>query len=274
MRKLVTAILIFITTTANAQFYGGTAQGEAMAGATATLCGIDAVHYNIAGTAYSPAGVTAGYHNRYFLKELSQKNIGAAAPALKGVFSLSVNYFGYRLYNSTKADFGYAMKLGKHVAAGVRIGWLNLHISESPEKNNTFDCEAGIIYSPTESWKIGASIANPSNSQFQNCDTVIPVSMRTAVSYLFTKDSEVTAEVERNSLTGGFITKFGIRYAIYKGVDLMCGVSNKPLTIALGAGYTLGNCRVDIAFRHQEILGWMPSVSARWCFNDKKPQSL
>ena len=68
----------------------------------------------------------ASYHNRYFLKELSQKNLGLALPALKGVFSLAVNNFGYHLYNQTKADLGYAMKLGKNVSAGVKINWHNL----------------------------------------------------------------------------------------------------------------------------------------------------
>ena len=169
MRRLTIAILfIIIATATRAQEFSGTATGEAMAGAASTLCGIDAVHYNVAGTAYSSTGVMASYHNRYFLKELSQKNLGLALPALKGVFSLAVNNFGYHLYNQTKADLGYAMKLGKNVSAGVKINWHNLHISESEERNNAFSGEVGVIYSPIDNLKIGASAANVSNSQFNN----------------------------------------------------------------------------------------------------------
>ena len=271
MRRLTIAILfIIIATATRAQQFSGTATGEAMAGAASTLCGIDAVHYNVAGTAYSSTGVMASYHNRYFLKELSQKNLGLALPALKGVFSLAVNNFGYHLYNQTKADLGYAMKLGKNVSAGVKINWHNLHISESEERNNAFTGEVGVIYSPIDNLKIGASAANVSNSQFNNCDSIIPVSVRTAVSYSFSDDSEICAEVEKNSLRSGFITKIGIKYAIVKNTTLMCGVSNKPLTITFGAGYTLRNCRVAVAFGHQEILGWMPSVTALWCIDDNK----
>ncbi|MCQ2975282.1 MAG: hypothetical protein MJ211_10810 [Bacteroidales bacterium] len=268
MKKLL-ILFILLSTFYNfsySQQFQGTAQGKALAEATSTLLDINSTHYNIAGTAFCKLGAILSYHNKFFIKELSQKNIATTIPFCNGVLSLSANYYGYKLCNETQFGLGYAMKLSNKISAGIKINYLNNHIKSETEKHNSINCETGIIYCPIKKLKFGAYLYNPTNTQLSNCDSIIPIKINFGTTYIINSETEITAEIEKNSQIDNIIAKIGIKYAINKSLIILCGTRNKPFTISFGSGFYIKNFQIDFSFSRHELLGWMPSSSVSWNF--------
>ena len=70
--------------------------------------------------------------NKFGIKELNTSDLAFALPVSKNgdVFALSLNYFGYNLFNRQKAGLAYSKKLSKIFNAAIQIDYVNTKIAE------------------------------------------------------------------------------------------------------------------------------------------------
>lgn len=250
------------------QTYGIDAAGEGAGNASVAKTGLSAAIFNQAALAGTESGGRISYQNRFGLKELSQKSAVATVNAAGGTFGLVLNYFGYSLYNETKAGIAYAMKLSPDVSAGIQINYHNLDISEAENRSYAFSGELGIIYKPIKQLSLGAHISNPGNWQYSNTDTdIIPVLFAAGVTYFVDEKALFSLQIERNSLEEGLPVKAGIDFMAVDNFWLRIGASSKPYYLSIGAGYTFKNFTLDISFRRHETLGMISSASLSYLIN-------
>ncbi len=262
-------IITAVTAKVNAQNPTINAFGEGLSGTMSAENGLNSIGYNPAGI-YS-AGLEAGisYNSRFCMKELSQKSAVATVPVSKGCFGVDFNYFGFNLYNNIQTGLGYAMNLGAGIKAGIKINYHNIHIDDSPEKTNTMTGEIGVIYSPASSIDFGAYIKNPTNQQFSNCDTIIPVELSAGIKYKFQNYGSASVELSKNNLEDQIKISLGVQGVIAERVTLLGGISTYPFEASIGVATGFEKINFQMSFVKNEYLGWIPTATIIWSNKQK-----
>ena len=268
MKKFaLTAVLLMAVLFAKAQEFSKNAYGEALSEAMSCQTGGYAIGYNPAGCESKKFAAVISYFDRYQIKEISQKSAGIVIPALNGCFSADFNYNGFKLFNQILTGLGYQMKLSDKIKAGAKVNYHGLNIGSSEEKYNAVSGEIGIILSPVKNFDLATYIKNPTNSQFNSCDTIIPVSIVTGIRYKFYGNGFAALDVEKNSLHDKIGINFGVGGPLSRFFEIFGGFSTFPFSISAGFGFNIDNLKVQTAVRRNEFLGYMPSVSVAWCLN-------
>ena len=269
--KLIVIIFLLAIRPAMAQDYTSNAYGEALCGAVSCLTGSDAAGLNPAGTALADWSAGIGYSDRFMMKELSQKSARITMPVLGGVFTPEFNYYGFSLFNTSKASLGYAKQLSKTICAGINLNYHNVHIDDSPTNANTMSGDFGIICRPTKSLTLGTYIRNISNSQYSGSDTILPAQIQVGAAYSFYGGHTICVDVDRNSLIHGITAHIGVIGRINDNVKILAGVSTQPMTVGVGAEFGFKGFLLQFAARRNQYLGWIPAVSVCWQRGEDKP---
>ncbi|MCR5456107.1 MAG: hypothetical protein K6F33_14080 [Bacteroidales bacterium] len=248
----------------SAQDWSANAYGEALCGATSCITGSNAAGLNPAGTALADWSAGIGYTNRFMMKELSQKSARITIPVLGGVFTPEFNYYGFSLFNTTKASLGYAKILSQTICAGIQLNYHNVHIDDSPTNANTMSGDMGIIYRPLQSLLLGTYIRNISNSQYSGSDTIIPVQIQIGAAYKFYGGHVICVDIDHNSLIHGITAHIGTICRLRDNFRILAGVSTQPMTIGVGSEFSFKGFALQFAARRNQYLGWIPSVSVCW----------
>ena len=264
MRFLLTIFCLTAFSVLRAQEFSSSAYGEALSDAMSCQEGLYAAGYNPAGALSENFAAGISYFDRYQLKEISQKSAAVVVPALNGCFSADFNYYGFQLFNQVLSGLGYAMKLSDKIRAGVKINYHSLNIGKSSEKFYAVSAETGVIFSPLKNFDIAAYVKNPTNSQFNSSDTLIPVAIVTGVRYKFYGSGFAALDVEKNSLYDKMPVRFGVGGSLNKFFEVYGGFSTFPLTVSAGFGFSFDGFKIMTAVRRNEFLGYMPSVSLVW----------
>ena len=270
MRFFCFIILLTICLKAKAQFISANAYGEALSGAMTCETGLNSIGYNPAGTSNAGYGLSISYFDRYQVKEISQKTLAAAIPALNGCFSIGFDYYGFKLFNRHTIGLGYAMSLAKQLKAGIRINYHGFNIGNSQEKYNALSGEVGLICTPAKRFELGFYLKNPSNSQINSTDSIIPVIIALGIKKTFFVNGYAIMEAQRNSLDEKTEIKIGIGGKIKKIIEVESGISTYPVRISLGISFKKENYKIQFAVSRNVHLGYMPSVTAAWDMKKEK----
>ncbi|MBO7568281.1 MAG: hypothetical protein J6T60_14435 [Bacteroidales bacterium] len=256
---------------AMAQDWSSNAYGEALCGAVSCLTGSEAAGLNPAGVALSDWSAGIGYSDRFMMKELSQKSARITMPVLGGVFTPEFNYYGFALFNTSRASVGYAKILSKTICAGINLNFHNVHIDDSPTNANTVSGDFGIICRPTKSLTLGTYIRNISNSQYSGSDTIIPAQIQVGAAYNFNGGHAVCVDIDHNSLIHGITAHIGIICRLRENFRILAGVSSQPMTVGVGSEFSFKGFALQFAARRNQYLGWIPAVSVCWRRSEDKP---
>jgi hypothetical protein len=249
---------------AAAQEWTSNAYGEALCGAVSCLTGSEAAGLNPSGVALSDWSAGIGYSDRFMMKELSQKSARITMPVLGGVFTPEFNYYGFALFNTSRASLGYAKQLSKTICAGITLNYHNVHIDDSPTNANTMSGDFGIICRPTKSLTLGTYIRNISNSQYSGSDTILPALIQVGAAYSFYGGHTICVDVDKNSLVSGITAHIGVVARIMDNAKILAGVSTQPMTVGMGAEFGFKGFLLQFAARRNQYLGWIPAVSVCW----------
>ena len=177
------------------------------------------------------------------------------------MFAISMNYYGYKLFNEKKIGLAYAKTLGKNISAGVQIDYINTAIAEGYGTSNAFTVEAGFIAKLTDELKFAVHIFNPSRAKLANYNNEkIPSIMKLGLGYSPNDKVIVSFETEKN-IDADYLFKAGIEYHISTPLFIRVGVANTPLKSTFGIGLLLKDFKMDIAVDYHQILGFTPVVS-------------
>ncbi len=223
----------------------------------------------------NPAGltgvdrVTAGlYHyTPFLLDELSTRGAVLAVPdQRKGVFGLSLSYYGYRLYNEKQAGLAYARRFGENLSAGLQIDYIGTYLSEGYGKGHALTFDAGFRARLTRQLVLGGHVYNPVKAKRSGpSGETLPSVFATGISYHPSDKVMLGAGVEKEEREEA-VFRSGIEYRPVKALYLRAGLSTAPVTTSFGAGLVVDEFKIDLAAGHHRQLGYSPTVSLSYRF--------
>jgi hypothetical protein len=226
---------------------------------------------NPAGLAwYRQAGAGIYFGNRYLLKELSLKALAVTLPAGGGAFGISFRHFGFILCSEINGGISYALRLGRMFSAGVRIGYLRVHVADGFRDMNLCSAEAGFQFHASEHLWMGLHIVNPVPFRISSQSTDrLPTVLRLGLSWRITGGLSSDLEIEKDLLRKP-VLKAGIDYYPARAFSVRIGFQSNPSTFTFGAGIEFGALRIDIASAYHMVLGYSPQASIIYTFRKAK----
>lgn len=271
--KFFTTLLLFclVFTGVKSQSYltYAGARSSALSDATVTVSDVFSTFSNQACLAeLDKKEIGASVLNRFTVKELNTEALAFALPLKnnKGVFGLSLNNYGYNLFNRKKVGLAFSKKLSNVFSAGIQIDYLNTKIGDGYGSKSTFTIEGGVLARINDKLKAGVHIFNPIRAKLANYDDErIPVIMTAGLSYKLTEKVLAAAEVFK-PIDDKAIYKFALEYNPVNILYVRGGVSSDPVQFTFGAGLKLNNLYIDISSGYYDPLGYSPSAGLRYAF--------
>jgi hypothetical protein len=266
----ITFTLLFLSTSLKAQnmlMYAG-ARSQAMSDASVTMSDVFAAFNNqaaLTGLSNTEAGIAV--NTRFAVKEMNTLFAAFALPLSenRGVFSVSLNRYGYSLFNQSKAGIGYARKLSQVFSAGIQLDYMNTHLADGYGSRSSFTVEAGVL-ATFNKLKAGVHFFNPVNVKLADYDDErIPIIVKAGISYEVSEKVIAAAEMYKN-INDKSIFKVGIEYHPVKALYVRGGVSSSPVQFTFGVGAAFGNFHFDISSGYMQPLGYSPAGSLRYSF--------
>lgn len=226
----------------------------------------------------NPAGISSlnsisiglSYENRFLLKELGYKNLGAVMPFKIGVISISASQFGYKHYNENIIALAYARDFGPYLKIGLKLDYVFIKFSGDYEKTRMPTFELGIQSEIIENLHLGAYIFNPIHAKIKNShNDRIPIVMRLGLSYHLTDNFLITSEIEDNT-ENNFSFRFGMEYAVIKNFFIRGGLQLNAALLSFGIGYEHKYFDIDISAQMNQQLGTCLQCSMVFHFNKEK----
>ena len=246
------------------------ARSMSLANSTVAVSDVWSYHHN-PGALANLKQVSAGlsYENRFLLKELQTQAFVVAIPLKIGVISAGAQSYGYKAYRTTRVGFGYSMKMGEKLSAGVQFNYQGLRIENYGNKN-TVTAEAGILAKVNDKVSFGFSILNLGRaklSEFQ--DDRFSTILRLGVRYQLSTKVLVLAEAEKEIETP-LRAKAGIEYELLERFYMRVGAASNPMELTFGFGYQFKNrFKLDMGSAWQQHLGWSPHFGFTYDFKTK-----
>ena len=208
----------------------------------------------------------AYYENRFLVKELSIKAIGAVLPVKKGAFGLSFSHFGFSLYNEIKTGLAFGMHFGNSFSAGIQIDYMRFSIGNDYGEDNFFTFEIGLQYRVKEKLLLGVHLFNPVPIKLTN-DPVerLPTVLRFGIGWHISVNLLASAEIEKDLLNKP-ILKAGMEYHFVNPLYIRIGYLTDPSQFTFGFGLEFGKLGFDIASSYNMVLGFSPQGSIIYYF--------
>jgi hypothetical protein len=242
----------------------------ALANAVVMESDIWSVSHNQAGLGdYHNLSIGFHHENKYVVPEAALHALAFTIPVKPGTFGLSYTYFGYSLYNESKIGIAFGRSFGEKFSGGIQLNYhyifvSPLYLSGEYENRHALTVEGGIQYKPSSTLRIGIHIFNPSRSRLlpTKSDT-LGTTLRAGISYSPVEKLWMAIETEK-SLSYKLRIKSGIEYQLNKGLFLRTGIITSPFQNTFGLGFNISRINADVAFSHNETLGFMPHFSLQF----------
>lgn len=236
------------------------------------MANIYGAYNNQAAGAYLERPSFGIYYAPVFLGQ-NVSNISAiiAVPVKKGgTIGVSVNYFGYSLFNEKKVGLSYAIKLAKWLSLGMQLDYLNTKISGYGSKNYvTF--ELGAFSKPIDELSIAFHVYNPLKIYVDKATgEKVPTLFRFGITYEAIKRFFIAVQIDKD-LKNKLIFRAGAEYTLKDLINFRAGVATNPVTGTLGIGVMLKQgVSFDAAFSYQGNLGFQPHFGITYTLKKKK----
>jgi hypothetical protein len=215
--------------------------------------------------------MSAGFHyeRKFGISEFGLNAAAFTLPTSTGTFGISYTYFGYTSYHESKIGLGFGKSLNQWFSAGLQFNYLNIFIADETGNLNGWSVEAGVIAKPLKNMSVGIHIYNPACSSMTGLseNNRIPVIMNFGMGYeyddKFIACIEVLKELERPQI---FI-KTGFEYKVMRYIYIRTGmIISELVSHSFGLGFAVKKISADIAFSHQQIIGYTPHFSVQYNF--------
>lgn len=246
---------------------GGGAKTAGMAGIAVLDNGQWAARTNpsgLAGNSHACIGMDA--ERRFLLKELSYYLLGAAIPAMKGSFGVSLGSTTCRQWISQQIDLGYGRPFGDHFYAGLALVYIHQKPGDYATHSHLASYRLGFTYLAGESLSLAFSTFNPFQLYFRNLSyATLPSAFHFGAAYRPVQSISLLAEVEK---TGDLppVFKAGFELNQREAFFIRGGIRFFPVGFSFGAGYRMKRYAFDIASSYHRYLGFTPQISLQYDF--------
>lgn len=196
---------------------------------------------------------------RFAIAELQSAAAAAAIPTSGGTFGLSLQFFGFELYNEQRIGLAYARQLFEKLSVGAQFMVHNTRIEEYGSKW-TPAVELGLLYEVTDGLSVGAHVFNPARIEVIEGE-FLPTVLRLGFSYQSSDKATFAAEVSKD-IDYPVQVRAGIEYRLAPPVFLRAGIQTAPEKWSFGVGYWLEkqNLVIDLSAAHHQFLGFTPAI--------------
>jgi hypothetical protein len=228
------------------------------------------VSHNQAGLGfYNNLALGIHHENRFAIAEFSLNSAAFVLPTQTGTFGLSFSCFGYSSYHENKAGLAFGKSLYDWFSAGIQFDYLNTYVADETGNLNTMAIEAGFLIKPAKNLSIGVHIYNLTASHFRGLSVKekIPVIFSLGAGYNFQDKLFIGIETVKDLEMKPATYKAGLEYMIKNFLYIRTGVIiNGFITNSFGFGIAFKKIRADLAFSHQQIIGYTPHFSLQYLF--------
>lgn len=218
---------------------------------------------NFSGTLFlSKSYLRCSANNRFLLKELMTKEIGAIAIYHQNAIQLTLEHFGFREFGELKIGVGYGRLFGKKLAIGMQFQYLFNHAGRYPSVHSiTFDISAS--YKINNRFCMGFSIYNPARlkrgiSGKEN--PYLPLIFRVDFYYEMNKKFFLYSNIEKELCTY-FRICCGGSYSIGKNISLLGGFCLPNPELYGGIRLMWKYIHLDARSSFDFKIGFSPSLS-------------
>ncbi len=247
------------------------ARSYGMAGNSILLQDLWSTNNNPAGLGFQQnwaAGVS--YENQFLQSELSNKTAVIAFPVSSGAFGLSVNQFGYSAFNENRIGISYGQQLGKNIAMGLQINYLNTSIAEGYGTTSALSGNIGMIAKLNEELSLAAMVINPNKAKLAEfTDERYPTLIKLGLGYEFSDKVNLMSEVAKDVDFDANV-KLGIEYKAMKLIHFRVGYATDPALSSFGFGLHLDQFKIDFASGFDSNFGFSPQVSIHYSPSPKQ----
>lgn len=256
---LVNTILLYSQDFCNAKNTG-------MAEINTTSRDVWSVNNNQASLAYlQDKTIGISYNNHFLLKELSTKNISLVTPFKFASLGLSVSNFGYSSFSVTRYSIACGKKLYSNIAAGIRVGIVNLSQGEEYGSVNRFTFSTGVLYQINDHTELGIIINNPFyKSNAEHIDNDHQTSYKLGIKHKLS--DKVNFYLQTDKCTSEPVKfKIGTEFNNNKFI-FNCGASTSPYEFSFGTGLYYRDLLIFLANQYNQYLGFSPAASIQYTF--------
>lgn len=275
MKQICVVVSLLLISTwgfASGDNFTAGARATSMGDASITLSDVFSTTTNQAGLAFMNEVAFGIFSDRKFISaQTNNFNAAIAVPFAPkiGSFGLSVNYYGYNLYNETKIGLAYARKFGTKFSVGIQFDYLRFFILENGQKN-IFTIEAGFQYRPWKVLTFGAHIYNPIPYKMDKVfNERLPTIVKLGLGYEPSPKVLIAVEYQQD-INHKPQFKGGIEYRPIKYLNIRTGVQTTPFSVSFGLGTAIKGFRLDAGSSYHPVIGFTPQLSAIYGFVPKK----
>ena len=238
----------------------------AMGGAGVALQDVWSAQKNQAGIAdLKKAIISAGYENRFGVKELSTQSAVFAIPIKNYAIGASFQSYGVDAYNEVKTGLSLAKSFGPKLLAAINLNYHQLKINNYGNAQS-FTVEVGLQYQAFDKLWLGTHIANPNQSKYgEQTEQIIPAHIQFGANYQLSNLLTISSEVEK-VLDNQADFKVGLEYKVVKFVALRGGIAVNPFKQFAGFGINYEKFNLDFAIASHPVLGYSPQIAIGYEF--------
>ena len=225
------------------------------------------VSHNQAGLAKIDKTCAGIYASQGFaLSQFSQGAFAAAYPTKIGVFGLSYNHSGNKLYSENKTGLAFAKSFGDGLRFGLQANLSSIALGENYGRKSVPTFEFGVQTKLMKNLWLGVHLYNVTRTKITSTEK-IPVIARIGLNYTFNKNVFATLEYEKNWIAKPLV-KAGLEYKIIKDLALRAGINaGANVSSFVGIGYEFQKMSIDAAATIDSKLGTSPHIGFAYKFN-------
>lgn len=195
---------------------------------------------------------------RFGLKELSSYSAAIAIPLSSGSFGLSLNRFGYNLYNENLISLSYARQLFTNLSIGGSVEYNYFSIPEYGSKGQ-IGFQLGINSTISSSTTLYFSIKNPNRPLINETDR-LPSFFNLGATYSPSKQLVLRAELNK-TLDFKEDIRFGVEYFPSPKVVIRAGGHTYPAQFSFGFGILpYESIVIEASSKYDTRLGFLPGI--------------
>jgi hypothetical protein len=238
----------------------------AMGNAGVAMQDVWSAHKNQAGIAtLENAQFSAGYENRFGVKELKSQSAAFALPVKNYAIGANFQSYGVNAYRESKSGISLARAFGPQLLASINLNYHQIKIDNYGNAQG-FSVEVGLQYEAFKNLWLGTHIANPNQSKYgSNTEQIIPAHLQFGATYKFSDQLIISTEIEK-ILDAQVDFKTGLEYKVVKFVALRGGISVNPFKQFVGFGINYQKFQLDFAVASHPVLGYSPQIAVGYEF--------
>ncbi len=267
--KFTAYLILSISLLLKASFVFAGKDGKSVGARSAGLSGIASLQYDLWSAENNPAGLSqvksfAGglnYENYFLLEELAQQSAIIAYPTSNGAFGLSIQQFGFELYQENKIGLSYGQQLSPNFSIGVQLNYLSTQIGEGYGEKSGLSGNVGIQGKLNDNLSIAAVVINPNRLKLNEYnEEAYPSIIRLGLAYKISKKVQIFNEYDKD-LDHDPNVKMGLEYQPNEQFFFRLGYASEPSSPSFGFGLLLGDWSLDLSSQLYDRLGFSPQIS-------------